>query len=90
MGAAGNGDESDATTVFGAGDEDDEPFLRLLRRVDKSDSGVWAFATGSDNGCGLEGSASEGRRWNQKGVEYLEESNCMVDFFSAFRRSRRC
>ena len=64
IGAAGNGDKSNTTAVFGAVDEEEEPFLRLLRRADRSDSGVWDVAEVLDNGCRLRGSAFQSRHWS--------------------------
>jgi len=46
---------------FGAGERDKEPFLRPLRRAERSDSGVEGFANVLDSGCGLRDSASDMR-----------------------------
>jgi hypothetical protein len=47
----GKGDGSD--TVGLEIGEGDEPFLRLLRRTERSDSGVEGFASVLDEGLGL-------------------------------------
>lgn len=48
----GNGDASGIVRL-GAGEEDNEPFLRLLRRAERSDSGVEGFAEGLGESFGL-------------------------------------